>query len=56
MEREIEKVTPGYLKKFIPEMTLEIKYLIYMYEKDSTLNNRQWLLWHYTKLNQTKSR
>ena len=33
---------------------LEIIYLIYMYKKDLALNNRQWLICHKTKVNQTK--
>ena len=34
-------------------MCLEIIYLIYMYKKDLSLNNQQWLIYHKTKPNQS---
>ena len=39
---------------FINKMTLQNIYLIYMYKKNLTLNNLQWLVCHKTQPNQTK--
>ena len=38
-------------KNVIYKMSLEIKYLIFMYKKDLAFNNEQWLSWHKTKKN-----
>ena len=42
-------MSSGLFKNVLYKMCLEILYLIYMYKKDLTLNNRAWLICHKTK-------
>ena len=42
-------------KNVVNKMCLEIIYLIYMHLKDLALNNLQWLIYHKTKPNHTKT-
>ena len=46
-------MTSGSFKNVIYKMCLEIKYSIHMRKKDLTLNDRQRLICHKTKSNQT---
>ena len=46
-----ERMSSELFRNFISNMCIEIIYLIYMYKKDLTLNNLQYVI----KANQTKS-
>ena len=45
-------MSSGSLKNVINKMSLQILYLIYIYKRDLTSNNLQWLICHETQLNQ----
>ena len=44
-------MSSGSFKNVIYKMCLQIIYLIYMYKKDLTLNNPEWLMCHKIKPN-----
>ena len=43
-------MSSGSFTNVIYKLCLEIRSLMYMYKKDSALNNLQWLICHNTKL------
>ena len=47
-----KKESSGSFKNVMNKMSLQIKYLIYMYKEDLALNKLQWLICHKTQPNQ----
>ena len=45
-------MSSGSFKNVINKIGLEIIYLLYMYKKNLTLNNLQWLIFHQTQPNE----